>query len=50
MIDFVEKVPIGEVTGSEYNPRSITPEALEALAAQHSPFRYGEAAHRQRHQ
>ena len=39
MIDFVEKVPIGEVTGSEYNPRSITPEALEAL--QHSIRRFG---------
>lgn len=39
MIDFVEKVPIDEVTGSEYNPRSITPEALEAL--QHSIRRFG---------
>jgi len=25
VIDFVEKVPIDEVTGSEYNPRSIPP-------------------------
>lgn len=39
MIDFVEKVPIGDVTGSEYNPRAITPEALEAL--QHSIKRFG---------
>lgn len=39
MIDFVERVPIDEVTGSEYNPRSITPEALEAL--QHSIRRFG---------
>ena len=39
MIDFVEKVPIEEVTGSEYNPRSITPEALEAL--QYSIRRFG---------
>ena len=39
MIDFVEKVPIDEVTGSEYNPRSITPEALESL--QHSIRRVG---------
>ena len=39
MIDFIEKVPIDEVTGSEYNPRSITPEALEAL--QHSIRRFG---------
>ena len=39
MIDFVEKVPIGEVTGSEYNPRSITPEALESL--QYSIRRFG---------
>ncbi len=31
MIDFVENVPIDEITGSEYNPRSITPEALESL-------------------
>ena len=39
MIDFVEKVPIDEVTGSEYNPRSITEEALEAL--QNSIRRFG---------
>lgn len=39
MIDFVEKVPIDEITGSEYNPRSITPEALEAL--QYSIRRFG---------
>lgn len=39
MIDFVEKVPIDEVTGSEYNPRSITPEALEDL--QYSIRRFG---------
>ena len=39
MIDFVEKVPIEEVTGSEYNPRSITPEALESL--QYSIRRFG---------
>lgn len=39
MIDFVEKVPIEEVTGSEYNPRAITDEAL--LALQHSIRRFG---------
>lgn len=39
MIDFEERVPIDEVTGSEYNPRSITPEALESL--QHSIKRFG---------
>lgn len=39
MIDFVEKVPIDEVTGSEYNPRVITQEALEAL--QYSIRRFG---------
>ena len=39
MIDFVEKVPIEEVTGSEYNPRAITEEAL--LALQHSIRRFG---------
>ena len=39
MIDFVENVPIDEVTGSEYNPRSITPEALEKL--QYSIRRFG---------
>lgn len=39
MIDFVENVPIDAVTGSEYNPRAITQEALEAL--QHSIQRFG---------
>ncbi len=39
MIDFAERVPIESVTGSEYNPRSITPEALDAL--QHSIRRFG---------
>lgn len=39
MIDFVENVPIEEVTGSEYNPRAITEEAL--LALQHSIRRFG---------
>lgn len=39
MIDFKENVPIDEVTGSEYNPREITPEALEAL--QKSIRRFG---------
>lgn len=39
MIDFEEKVPIDKITGSEYNPRSITPEALKAL--QHSIKRFG---------
>lgn len=39
MINFEEKVPIDEVTGSEYNPRVITEEALEAL--QHSIRRFG---------
>ena len=39
MIDFVEKVPIEEVTGSEYNPRAITEDAL--LALQHSIRRFG---------
>ena len=39
MIDFVEKVPIDDVTGSEYNPRSITEDALKAL--QHSIQRFG---------
>lgn len=39
MIDFVEKVPIGSVTGSEYNPRAITDEALEKL--QFSIRRFG---------
>ena len=39
MIDFVENVPIEEITGSEYNPRAITEEAL--LALQHSIRRFG---------
>ena len=39
MIDFVEKVPIGSVTGSEYNPRAITDDALEKL--QYSIRRFG---------
>lgn len=39
MIDFVERVPIDEVTGSEYNPRAITEEALEKL--QYSIRRFG---------
>lgn len=39
MIDFIENVPIDEITGSEYNPRSITAEALEAL--QYSIRRFG---------
>lgn len=39
MIDFVEKVPIDEVTGSEYNPRAITEEAL--LKLQYSIRRFG---------
>ncbi|MCX4256512.1 MAG: ParB N-terminal domain-containing protein [Oscillospiraceae bacterium] len=39
MIDFVENVPIDEITGSEYNPRSITPEALESL--QYSIRKFG---------
>lgn len=39
MIDFVERVPIGSVTGSEYNPRAITNEALEKL--QYSIKRFG---------
>ena len=39
MINFEEKVPIDEVTGSEYNPRAITEEALVAL--QHSIKRFG---------
>lgn len=39
MIDFVEKVPIDSVTGSEYNPRAITEEALEKL--QYSIKRFG---------
>ena len=39
MIDFVERVPIDEITGSEYNPRAITEEALEKL--QYSIRRFG---------
>ena len=39
MIKFEERVPIDAVTGSEYNPRSITPEALEKL--QYSIKRFG---------
>ena len=39
MINFEEKVPIDEVTGSEYNPRAITEEALITL--QHSIKRFG---------
>jgi hypothetical protein len=39
MIDFAEQVPIDDITGSEYNPRTITQEALEAL--QHSIRRFG---------
>ncbi len=39
MIDFVENVPIESITGSEYNPRAITQEALEKL--QYSIRRFG---------
>lgn len=39
MIDFVERVPIDSVTGSEYNPRAITDKALEKL--QVSILRFG---------
>ena len=39
MIEFAEKVPIDEVTGSEYNPRAITEEALQKL--QYSIRRFG---------
>ena len=39
MIDFIEKVPIDDVTGAEYNPRVITQESMEAL--QHSIQRFG---------
>lgn len=39
MIDFIERVPIESVTGSEYNPRSITDDALEKL--QYSIKRFG---------
>lgn len=31
MIDFLEKVPIEDVTGAEYNPRVISEDALEKL-------------------
>lgn len=31
MIDFVERVPINDVVGSEYNPRVISDDALEKL-------------------
>lgn len=39
MIDFVERMPIDNVTGSEYNPRAITDTALESL--QYSIRRFG---------
>ncbi len=39
MIDFIEKVPINDITGSEYNPRAITEEALASL--QYSIRRFG---------
>lgn len=39
MIDFIENVPIEDITGSEYNPRAITQEALEKL--QYSIRRFG---------
>jgi ParB family chromosome partitioning protein len=39
MTNFDEHVPIDDVTGSEYNPRAITPESLEAL--QRSIRRFG---------
>lgn len=39
MIKFNENVPIGDVTGSEYNPRAITEEALVSL--QQSIKRFG---------
>lgn len=39
MIDFIEQIPIDDVTGSEYNPRIITDDALKAL--QHSIQRFG---------
>ena len=38
MIEFDENVPIDAVSGSEYNPRSITPEALESLKRSISRF------------
>ena len=39
MINFIEKVPINDVTGSEYNPREITQDALQKL--QDSIRRFG---------
>ncbi len=39
MIDFVEKIPIDEITGADYNPRVITEEALQKL--QQSIRRFG---------
>ena len=39
MIDFVEKIPIDEITGADYNPRIITEEALKKL--QQSIKRFG---------
>lgn len=39
MIDFIEKVPIEEVTGAKYNPRVITEESLKAL--EYSIKRFG---------
>ena len=39
MIDFIEKIPTSEVTGSTYNPRVITEGALEKL--QYSIKRFG---------
>jgi hypothetical protein len=39
MLDFVERVPIDDITGSEYNPRIITQESLVAL--QQSIRRFG---------
>ena len=39
MINFVERVPINDIHESEYNPRVITPEALDAL--QESLQRFG---------
>ena len=39
MLDFIEKVPIGDITGSEYNPRVITEDAIQSL--QKSLLRFG---------
>ena len=39
MINFVEKIPIDEITGADYNPRIITEEALQKL--QQSIKRFG---------